>query len=311
VAWSIVFLAPWCIIFVTFPDERRKMWYTSLFTMPFGLTEPLFVPRYWNPPSLFDLAQKTGFDIESLIFCFGIGGVGAVLYDLLTGRRSRLMDENVRHSPLHRHHMLALLSPVVAFVVLVFLPWNPIYPGIVAMAVGAIAAILCRPDLKTKTWVGGVLFLVYYWIFLEGLRFSSPGYIERVWNLPVLIGTKLFGLPLGLPVQDRRALFDVAVAGPLAGLVFAIPALLFGLPYSKVVTDSANPELLHSGVEIGSSFLMAILSKLALGPAAAEGHRLILHPLAFAGWLGLLLSDDRCHCRSGHLFSSDQGGISI
>jgi hypothetical protein len=49
--------------------------------MPFGLTEPLFVPRYWDPPSLFNLAATTGFDIESLIFCFAIGGIGAVLYD--------------------------------------------------------------------------------------------------------------------------------------------------------------------------------------------------------------------------------------
>ena len=53
----------------------------SVFTMPFGLTEPLFVPRYWDPPSLFNLAATTGFDIESLIFCFAIGGIGAVLYD--------------------------------------------------------------------------------------------------------------------------------------------------------------------------------------------------------------------------------------
>jgi hypothetical protein len=44
---------------------------------------------YWNPPSLFDLARTSGFDIESLIFSFGIGGIGAVLYNLLTGRARR------------------------------------------------------------------------------------------------------------------------------------------------------------------------------------------------------------------------------
>jgi len=104
--------------------------------------------------------------------------------------------------PIHRHHLLALASPVIAFLVLVFLPWNPIYPGIIAMAVGAVAAILCRPDLKTRTWVGGVLFLIYYAILLQGLRLLSPGYIERVWNLQVLIGTKLFSLPLGLPGEE-------------------------------------------------------------------------------------------------------------
>jgi len=104
--------------------------------------------------------------------------------------------------PIHRHHLLALASPVIAFLVLVFLPWNPIYPGIIAMAVGAVATILCRPDLKTRTWAGGLLFLVYYSILLEGLRFSSPGYIERVWNLPMLIGTRVFSLPMGLPVEE-------------------------------------------------------------------------------------------------------------
>ena|SRR5512146_3137302 len=82
--WSSAFLIPWWGLFWGFPIHRRVMAGSSVLTMPFGLTEPLFVPRYWNPPSLFDLAQRTGFDVESLIFCFGIGGVGAVLYNIVT-----------------------------------------------------------------------------------------------------------------------------------------------------------------------------------------------------------------------------------
>jgi Zn-dependent protease len=107
---------------------------------------------------------------------------------------------------------------------------------------------------------------------------------------PFTLGT--FGAFISMkgPVQDRRALFDVAAAGPLAGLVFAIPALLFGLQHSRVIVGNAPGDLSHNGVDVGSSFLMAILSKLALGPAVAEGHRIILHPLAFAGWLGLLVT---------------------
>ena len=89
---------------------------------------------------------------------------------------------------------------------------------------------------------------------------------------------------------DRRATFDVAVAGPLAGLVFAVPALLIGLRQSRIVIESASPEMVHTGMQIGSSFLMAILAKLALGASTLEGHQLILHPLAFAGWLGLLVT---------------------
>ena len=77
--WSSAFLIPWLGAYAAFPNQRKAMLWASLFTMPFGLTEPLFVPSYWNPPSLFDLAQNTRFDLESLIFSFGIGGVGAVL----------------------------------------------------------------------------------------------------------------------------------------------------------------------------------------------------------------------------------------
>jgi hypothetical protein len=84
----------------------------------------------------------------------------------------------------------------VLFPPLYFLPWNPIYPGIVAMAAGAIAAALCRPDLKTKTLLGGGIFLLYYLVFLTGLELTAPGYIERVWNLEALSGVRLAGFPI-------------------------------------------------------------------------------------------------------------------
>lgn len=65
--WSSAFLVPWLAVFAAFPQHRMPMVWASLFTMPFGLTEPLFVPEYWHPPSLFDLAHTTGFHVESLI----------------------------------------------------------------------------------------------------------------------------------------------------------------------------------------------------------------------------------------------------
>ncbi len=44
------------------------MLWANLLTMPFGLTEPIFGPKYWSLPSLFNLARRTGFDQEGLIF---------------------------------------------------------------------------------------------------------------------------------------------------------------------------------------------------------------------------------------------------
>lgn len=195
-AWSLSFLIPWIILYLSFPAHRKAMLWTSLFTMPFGLTEPLFVTEYWSPPSLFDLALRTGFDIESLVFCFGIGGVGVVLYNVFTGTHFEPVDSAYRRAPLHRYHRLAIAAPFVSFPILYFLPLNPIYPAFIAMVIGTVATILCRPDLKFKTWTGGVIFLVYYWLFVEGLEILSPGYVQEVWNLADLSGVMLLNTPL-------------------------------------------------------------------------------------------------------------------
>tara|TARA_R110000787_G_scaffold79284_1_gene173391 strand:+ start:160 stop:564 length:405 start_codon:yes stop_codon:yes gene_type:complete len=120
--WSSAFLVPWIIAYLVFPAHRQVMIWTSLFTMPFGLTEPLFVPEYWSPPSLFDLARRTGFDIESLIFCFGIGGIGAVLYNLLTRQRLQPAPSHERRRLRHRYHVWALFAPFLVFPILYLFP---------------------------------------------------------------------------------------------------------------------------------------------------------------------------------------------
>lgn len=172
------------------------MLWTSLFTTPFGLTEPLFVPEYWAPPSLFDLALRTGFDIESLIFCFGIGGVGSALYEIIMHPATGAMSRGERGARRHRYHYLALAAPFISFPLLYPFAWNPIYPAIVAMAIGVAATVACRPDLARRVWLGGVLFIGYYGIFLLGLEWSAPGYIYRVWALDVLSGIRLGPFPL-------------------------------------------------------------------------------------------------------------------
>lgn len=194
--WSSAFLAPWAVLYVAFKAHRRAMLWASVFTAPFGLTEPLFVPEYWMPPSLFDLALRTGFDVESLIFSFGIGGVGAVLYNVWTGSLINPVEEQYRRHPRHRHHKWAIAAPFLTFPALYFFPWNPIYPALASMMVGSIATLLCRPDLKRKTWVGGLLFAGYYWLFVEGLGLLAPGYVERVWNLSDLSGILIHTTPL-------------------------------------------------------------------------------------------------------------------
>lgn len=210
--WSTAFLVPWLGAYAAFPRQRKAMVWASVFTTPFGLTEPLFVPAYWNPPSLFGLAQTTGFDIESLIFTFGIGGIGAVLYNLVTGRELAPVADAERHSRHHELHDWALAVPFVSFPILYPFPWNPIYPAIVAMLLGGVAAIWCRRDLARKTWIGAILFLAYYTVFLIGVEWTAPGYIARVWNLGALSGLSIAGMPL------EELLFAAAFGGYWSGV---------------------------------------------------------------------------------------------
>lgn len=194
--WSGAFLAFWLLLYVRFARHRRVMWWSSVFMAPFGLTQPIFVPEYWNPPSLFELAQRTGFDIESIVFSFAIGGIAAVLYNIALGKRQGSIRPGDRHQWRHGWHRWALVVPFLAFPALYFLPWNPIYAGIAAMLLGAGATVFCRPDLRPNTLIGGILFLVLYTVFMVGVEWSAPGYIDRVWNFAAISGIRIYGLPL-------------------------------------------------------------------------------------------------------------------
>lgn len=196
--WSLVFLAAFAVLYAVSPFHRRVMLRAAIVTSAFGLTEPLFVPEYWNPPSLFDLAQRTGFDIESVIFAFAIGGLGVALYSRLAGRVPATISAQARNSSRHRLHAIALFTPAIVFVALTPLGLNPIYPAIIAMTAGAVAAVACRPDLLVKTLLGGFLFASFYAVFILGLAVTVPGYIESVWNLAALSGV----LPAGVPLEE-------------------------------------------------------------------------------------------------------------
>jgi hypothetical protein len=194
--WSLAFLGPWLILYVAAGSFRRDMLRISALTSLLGFSEPFFVPEYWNPPSLLDLAQRTGFDIESLIFSFAIGGIGAASYDVLTRRRFDPVPSAERHALRHRIHLTVLMVPFAAVPLFYFLGWNPIHAAIAALALGNAAAVVCRPDLWRGTLLGGMLFAALYGVFMILLVVFTPGYIEQVWNLPALSRTRPAGIPL-------------------------------------------------------------------------------------------------------------------
>jgi hypothetical protein len=71
-------------------------------------------------------------------------------------------------------------------------PWNPIYPAVVAMGLGAAATMVRRPDLVRTTWLGALLFVAFYSVFLLCVALTA----SRVWNLAALSGVRIVGMPL-------------------------------------------------------------------------------------------------------------------
>ncbi|MBI4119007.1 MAG: hypothetical protein HY452_01970 [Parcubacteria group bacterium] len=197
--WSLILIAVWLVIYATLntKDKKYEMLVVSFWTSLLGFTEPFFVPEYWNPPSLFDLAQRTGFDIESLIFSFGIGGIAVVLYEQIFRAEHQVMSQKERHHIRHRYHFWAIVSaPIIFIILLLTTNLNPIYSASVAMIVGGLFAWYCRPDLKKKMIASAFIFLALYFLYFLTLIAMYPGYVERIWNLPAISGILILGVPL-------------------------------------------------------------------------------------------------------------------
>ncbi|MGB4704817.1 MAG: site-2 protease family protein [Candidatus Saccharicenans sp.] len=102
---------------------------------------------------------------------------------------------------------------------------------------------------------------------------------------PTLIGTLGAFIRIRSPLTGREELFDVGANGPLTGFVLSVPALFFGLQLSRVVP--ALPR--ESSILFGDPLLLKIFVNLIFGKLPPD-QDLILHPLAVAGWVGLLVT---------------------
>ena len=81
----------------------------------------------------------------------------------------------------------------------------------------------------------------------------------------------------------RRVLFDIGVAGPIAGFVVLVPALFYGMTLSNVVPEPTQGSILY----LGEPLLFKIASLAIIGPVR-EGFTVNIHPMVFAAWFGML-----------------------
>ncbi|NEP89785.1 MAG: site-2 protease family protein [Okeania sp. SIO2C2] len=157
-------------------------------------------------------------------------------------------------------------------------------------------AIQSNPNLLIQGLPYGVAMIVilglhefghYITAHLYKIRTTLPYFIP----VPFFLGTFGAFIRMQSPVPNRKSLFDVSIAGPIAGLVVTIPLLIWGLSQSNIVPLSEESGILSiDSLNPTFSFLLAVLSKLALGTELTYNKGIDLHPIAVAGYVGLVVT---------------------
>jgi len=157
--------------------------------------------------------------------------------------------------------------------------------------------LLFLATIASTVFVGGYL---YSFAIMAILLCHEMGHyvMTRRYGIP---STLPFFIPLPLPpfgtfgavikmkgvVTDRKALFDIGMAGPISGFIVAVPLIIAGIKLSTFTKISGLPS--SSYMQLGEPLLFTILEPLLVGEAP-KGYELMLHPLAYAGWVGLFVT---------------------
>jgi membrane-associated protease RseP (regulator of RpoE activity) len=148
-------------------------------------------------------------------------------------------------------------------------------------------AVPARAILIKGFWYSGTILLIlgahelghYFACRYYQVDASLPFFLPA----PLVTGTLGAFIRIREPIPSKRMLFDIGIAGPIAGFMFALPALFVGVAMSHVAV--LPPHFI--GYSLGEPLLFKAASWLLWG-SIPEGSSLNLHPVAFAAWFGLL-----------------------
>lgn len=118
--------------------------------------------------------------------------------------------------------------------------------------------------------------------YVTCVRYRIDASLPYFLPAPTLIGTLGAFIRIRSPIYSKRALFDVGVAGPIAGFVFLLPALMLGLLHSRVLPGIG----VRGDFIFGAPLLLRFLEALVFPGVPVSD--ISLHPVARAAWVGIL-----------------------
>lgn len=192
-AWVIILGIIWLVLYAHRKDLRYEMLFSSFLILPFGLTQPLFVPDYWHPIVLFRFFGL--FDLESLLWCFFTGGIAAVLYEEIFKIRLGEVKNNLKAKH-HAYFIYSFLLLTVSLMILIkyFTDWSVLRSSFIFMIIVFIYSVFSRPDLVKKSILSGCVFLIFYIASLLTVNALFPGFVVNEWNIQGSIGIRIFSI---------------------------------------------------------------------------------------------------------------------
>src|SRR5437899_1970158 len=102
---------------------------------------------------------------------------------------------------------------------------------------------------------------------------------------PTLIGTLGAFIRIRSPIRSRAALFDIGIAGPIAGFVVALAVLVFALPHSKMMAPTAVASEIQLGYPLIFRLAWSIFPLASVRGSSLQG--MYFHPTVIAAWVGM------------------------
>lgn len=127
----------------------------------------------------------------------------------------------------------------------------------------------------------------YFFALYYRIKVTLPYFIP----VPFFLGTFGAFISIKSPMPNRKAVFDVGLAGPVGGFLVTIPVLVWGLNFSTVVSLPENASMLDfNALDPRISILFGLISKIVFGAGIGAGDAINLHPAAVAGYIGLIIT---------------------
>lgn len=183
----------WSVIFFTRKDLRKQMAITGLLFLPFFLLDKMLIPNYWQPRVIFDLYNKVGFSLESILFMFTTSGLFAVLYEFVT----RKTEKQTFKVDVSKITLFFVVYIYLTFLVLTNFGLEVhLLSSLIPFVVIIIFIASQRQDLLKPIIVSSILGLGLYFISLLVFSYFFPNFFTNTYNLENLWGIFIIGIPL-------------------------------------------------------------------------------------------------------------------